>query len=210
MNADRYEGRPGRIPKGFGTVSPAFSLIELLVVIAIIAVLVTMTILSVGNVGQGRKLTTAGNLTVDLINQARQVAKAKNTLTMLALITDTNEADAGRALTALAFSANGTNGTWSQVDKWRLLPEGIIIDQASSTNFFGPVPAAALPITRMGQTVSCSAMVFLPDGRALTSSSAPQVLYLKAVTSTNPAPSLPNYYKIIVNQATGIPIIRRP
>ena len=209
MNADRYEGRPGRIPKGFGTVSPAFGLIELLVVIAIIAVLVTMTILSVGNVGQGRKLTTAGNLTVDLINQARQLAKARNTLTMLAMLE--SGADSGRALTTLAFSAtNGTNGTWSQVDKWRLLPEGIIIDQASSTNFFGPVPAAALPITRMGQTVSCSAMVFLPDGRALTSSSAPQVLYLKAVTSTNPAPSLPNYYKIIVNQATGIPIIRRP
>ena len=208
MIADRYEGRKGRISKGFRTVSPAFSLIELLVVIAIIAVLVTMTILSVGNVGQGRKLTTAGNLTVDLINQARQFAKARNTLTMLAMLE--SGADSGRALTTLAFSANGTNGTWSQVDKWRLLPEGIIIDQASSTNFFGPVPAAALPITRMGQTVSCSAMVFLPDGRALTSSSAPQVLYLKAVTSTNPAPSLPNYYKIIVNQATGIPIIRRP
>ena len=148
MIADRYEGRKGRISKGFRTVSPAFSLIELLVVIAIIAVLVTMTILSVGNVGQGRKLTTAGNLTVDLINHARQLAKAKNTLTMLAMLE--SGADSGRALTTLAFSAtNGTNGTWSQVDKWRLLPEGIIIDQASSTNFFGPVPAAALPITRM-------------------------------------------------------------
>lgn len=191
------------------TNAPAFSLIELLLVIAIIAVLAAMTSLAVGSLGQGKKLTAAGNLTVDLLNHARQAARAKNTLTMLAVIKTGDGAD--RVLTTLTFSAvNGTNGTWTQIDSWRTLPEGIAIDQASSTNFFTAPPAQALPIKRGGQTVECSAMVFLPDGRPLSASSSPHVLFLKSQAETNAAPTAKNFYKIIVNQATGVPMIRRP
>jgi prepilin-type N-terminal cleavage/methylation domain-containing protein len=195
--------KPG--PHGRG----AFTLLELLLVIVVIAILATLTIMAVGSLGGGRKLTAGGNLAVDLINHARQVAKSKNTLTMVAMID--SGSDSGRALTTLIFSATGgTNGAWSQLDPWRVLPDGVTVDQASSTNFFKALPASATPLKRAGETVDCTGAVFLPDGRALNSSASPQVLFLKHLTSAEPAPSLPNYFKIIVNQATGIPIIRRP
>lgn len=178
-----------------------FSLLELLVVIAVLGILAAMTSLAISSLSQGTKLTTAGNLAVDLINNARQVARTRNTMTMVAMVS--SGADTGRALAILAFSAtNGTNGSWSQIDKWRTLPEGIIIE--TNNNFFQPPPASAVPISRAGAVTDCASAVFLPDGRPLSTSSVPLVLFVKSATLTN------NYYKIIVNQATGIPTIRRP
>jgi prepilin-type N-terminal cleavage/methylation domain-containing protein len=186
-----------------------FSLVELLLVVAVIAVLLSMVLFAAGSLGTGRKLTTAGNLAVDLINHARQVAKARNTLTLLAVLESGDEA--GRVLGTMVFSsAGGTTGTWTMLDSWRTLPDGIQVDLGSSTNFLGAVPSNVSPITRGGQSVDCSALVFLPDGRPVSSSTSPLVLFLKPETSSGPAPSLPNYYKIIVNPATGIPFIRRP
>ena len=186
-----------------------FSLVELLVVIAVIGVIAAITSMSLGSLGQNRKLTTGGNLAVDLINHARQVAKSRNTLTMVTAITQGK--DAGRALATFVFSAtNGTSGSWSQVDAWRLLPDGITLDLESSTNFFKTPPADSGPLSRAGENAEYRSAVFLPDGRVMSSSSTPQVLYLKSQTSADPAPSSKNYYKIIVNPATGIPFIRRP
>lgn len=102
----------------------AFSLIELLVVIVVISILMVLIIPSISSMGGAAKLTTAGNLTVDMINQARQVARARNTKTMIAMIV--SGTDAGRAVTTLAFSV--TDGTWSQIDRWRNFPDGILID----------------------------------------------------------------------------------
>jgi prepilin-type N-terminal cleavage/methylation domain-containing protein len=186
-----------------------FSLIELLIVIAVVALIAAITSMSVGSLGMSRKLTAGGNLAVDLINHARQVAKSRNTLTMVTAITDGN--DAGRVLATFVFSAtNGASGSWSQVDAWRTLPDGITLDLESSTNFFRTPPADAGTLRRGGQDVEYRSAVFLPDGRVMSASSTPQVLYLKPKVSTEPAPSLKNYYKIIVNPATGIPFIRRP
>lgn len=182
-----------------------FSLLELLAVIAVLGILAAMTSLAISSLSQGTKLTTAGNLAVDLINNARQVARARNTMTMVAMVS--SGADAGRALALLSFSAtNGTNGSWSQIDKWRTLPEGIVIDQTN--NFFQPPPASVGPVSRGGTSIACTGAVFLPDGRPLSTSSIPLVLFLKSANTSSSQTN--NYYKIIVNQATGIPTIRRP
>lgn len=182
----------------------AFSLVELLVVVAAMGVLLALTGLAVSSLGSSQKLTTAGNATVDLINQARQAARTYNTLTMLAMVKEGDEAN--RAFSLLAFSStNGTNGIWRPLERWKALPDGIVVNQEASTNFFRIPPATAIPIDRAGQTVECLAAVFLPDGRTWTSSSQPQVILLNAANGpTN------NFYKIIVNPATGVPMIRRP
>jgi len=190
--------------------SRAFSLVELLVVVAVIAVLFTLTLLAIGNLGQSRRLTVAGNLTVDLINHARQVAKSRNTLTLVALID--SGADSGRALATFAYAAtHGAAGAWSQLDPWSTLPEGIEVDLAASAQFFQATPPVSVPhpssFTRGGQTVTCATAIFLPDGRTVNPSTAPQVIILRGAESPADAP---NFYKIIINQATGIPTIRRP
>jgi prepilin-type N-terminal cleavage/methylation domain-containing protein len=185
----------------------AFSLLELLVVIAILGILASMTSLAIGSLGYGTKLTTAGNLAADVINNARQAARARNTRTMVAMVS--GGADAGRALAALAFTAtNGTDGYWSQIDKWRTLPEGIIVDTTKSLNFFQSPPPSALPIMRAGAAATCSCAEFLPDGRPLNAASSNLILYLTSANASSAQTN--NYYKIIVNQATGIPTIRRP
>ncbi len=183
----------------------AFSLLELLVVIAVLGILAAMTSLAISSLSQSTKLTIGGNLAVDLINNARQVARTRNTMTMVAMVS--SGADTGRALAILVFSAtNGTNGSWLQIDKWRTLPEGITIE--TNNNFFQPPPASAVPISRAGAATDCVSAVFLPDGRPLSASSVPLVLIVK---SAGPEASRTNnYYKIIMNQATGIPAIRRP
>lgn len=182
----------------------AFTLIELLTVMAIIGILVVLAVMAVNSLGGGNKLTTAGNETVDIINHLRQYARSRNTLTMIAVVRSGDSA--GRVIGGFAFSAtNGTNGTWSQIERWSTLPDGVEIDLDDSTNFFGSPMASALPLQRGGTTVDCLAATFLPDGRPLASTSQSSVIWLRpSVGSTN------NFYKIIINQATGIPIVRRP
>lgn len=187
----------------------AFSLVELLVVIAVLSILMVLVLPSISSLGGAGKLASAGNLAVDTIKHARQVARSKNTLTMIAMIN--SGTDNGRAYATLAFSAtNGTNGTWSQFGRWQNLPDGIWIEPTKSVGFFQTPPLNAPTLNRAGASVARTgykAAVFLPDGRLnVTSTNMPVVHLQRTVTgaSTN------NYYKIIINEATGVPIIRRP
>ena len=187
-----------------------FTLVEILIVISLIGFLVGLTTLSVGSLGEGHRLTAAGGMTVDVINNARQLARAKNTMTMVAVINNENgnpEDDKGRVLTTLVYSPDtATNGGWSQVDQWRVLPVGIMIDQSTpvAEYLFRPGPATTV-LKRGASAIKYSSVTFLPDGRPLEPSNIPRIVKLKRMKGNDA-----NEYKIIVNQATGIPIVRRP
>lgn len=188
----------------------AFTMVEMLAVLAIVAILFVLTTLAIGSLGQGRKLTVAGNLTTDLINHARQVAKARNTLTTFAVLN--SGPDAGRVLANFVYSpGTGTAGSWSQLDRWTILPEGIQIDLDASDEFLRTSQSGTIPqmtnFPRGGQAAAGVSAIFLPDGRAYNPSSELQVVLLRNAAAGS---NQPNYYKIIVNDATGIPIIRRP
>lgn len=182
----------------------AFSLVELLVVVAVMALLVALTTMAISGPGLAGKLTTAGNETVDVINNTRQYAQAQNTLAMVAVVRDGDFA--GRVIGSFGFSAtNGTNGAWTPIDRWRTLPDGVAINVAESTDFFQPPISSALPFRRGGVTVNCLTATFLPDGQLWTTSSAAPVVWLNTVPGTSS-----NFYKILINQATGMPVVRRP
>ncbi len=183
----------------------AFSLLELLTVIAIIGILAVMTALAVSNVGEGQKLTTGGNMAVDLINNARQVARARNTKTMV--IMTTSGGDAGRFLTSMVYDP--VSGVWSQLDKWQQLPEGIVINQTNSSSFLLPITSQAVIPKRLNVTVSGAGTEFLPDGRPYNATNN-LVIELESTKERLKSSGRVNFYKIIVNQATGIPIVRRP
>lgn len=188
----------------------AFTLVELLLVIAIISILLAMTSASIGNLGMSRRLVNAGNLVTDLVNQARQSAKSRNSLSMLVLTT--SGTDAYRALTILEMPLGAT--AWKQVSKWELLPEGIIVGSLESAAFVTQpaIDLQPLPPTLKRGSVSLppasyAYQVFLPDGSLLTTQTVPPALYLKKTTDKeNP----PNFYKVIINPNTGTPIIQRP
>lgn len=186
-----------------------FSLIELLVVIAIIAILTVLTTLSLGGIGASRKLTTAGNLAVDLIENASQLASAKNTLAMLTMVNSGPEA--GRVFTTLQYDR--ATDKWSRAAEWTVFPEGVAVDLAASALFFDSASYANPTnntLTRAGETISATDYdyaVFLPSGAPLNSTPGPLVI---SIVRSPAQSSDANFYKIIVNQSTGIPSVQRP
>lgn len=177
----------------------AFSLVELLIVVGLISIMISLVV--IGSFKESNRLATGGNMTVDLMSQARQAARTRNTLTMLVM--QNGGKDARRALSVYSFSVKDRE--WTQIDRWRILPTGIEINKELSDVFFTQPPAAALPLTRVGEEIDCLAAMFLPDGRVWTSASEPLVVQLNKTRG-----EVHDFYKIIVNQATGTPIVRRP
>lgn len=177
----------------------AFSLIELLVVIGILGILAVIALPAIGNLSGANKLTTSGNKAVDLVNQTRQVARAQNALAVFTIYSSPTNA----AMASFAYPLGGTN--WAQTGRWEALPEGIGFHLSASTLSPPPAQPAGFP-TRTGTQLSdYSTITFLPDGRPLTSSTTNPVIVL-----TNSSGGSANSYKIIVNSATGTPIIQRP
>lgn len=175
----------------------AFSLIELLVVIGLLGILAVLVLPSIGNLSGASKLTTTGNKAVDLVNQTRQVARAQNALAVFAIYSSPTNA----AMASFSYPLGGTN--WVQTGRWEALPEGIGFDLASSPLSPPPAQPAGFPLRPGTQLSDYSTITFLPDGRPLTSSTNNLVMKMtNAVTA--------NHYSILINLATGTPIIQRP
>lgn len=195
---------PANKPFSFrGLARRGFSLIELLIVMAIMAILTVMGVMAVGSLGDGKKLVAGGNQIVNLINLARQTAQGKNTLTMFVVVPGQN--DDGPVFSVFEYVRSTQQ--WSQIEKWITLQKPISMDLVDISELFNSGYAHAPQITRAGSPLNPGDgyrfAIFLPDGRPLTTSTAPLYLLL---TGRQPA----NFYKILLNQNTGIPIVRRP
>ena len=178
----------------------AFSLIELLVVIGLLGILAVLVLPSIGNLSGANKLTTTGNKAVDLVNQTRQVARAQNALAVFAIYSNPTNT----AMASFAYPLGGTN--WVQTGRWEALPEGIGFDLAASTLSPPPAQPAGFPIRTGTQLSDYSTITFLPDGRPRTSSTTNLVMKMTNAATAATA----NHYSILINLATGTPIIQRP
>lgn len=184
--------------------SKAFTLVELLAVIAVISILIVITAGAVRS-STDRQLVNAGNLVVDLATTASSIAKGKNALTALVIVTDAEQAaDSLRLLTILE---RRIGEPWRQISKWERLPEGIVIDPSEDkSSFFASL--SELPDPAPGEVKGATAyafQIFLPDGRMLTPSN-PSLFLKAAIAGETPS----NYYQITFNHNTGVPMIRRP
>lgn len=136
----------------------------------VLAVMLGLLIPAVGNFGRANLLTTAGNQASGIVNFARENSMSRNVMTAVALLTDTGAAEDRRAFAVLELRP-GTND-WQPVTKWQVLPEGTLVDEASSfvTGSLSRLPFANtsnLPLDFRGETVTggqFAARVFLPSG----------------------------------------------
>jgi len=178
-----------------------FTLVELLLVIALIVMLTALTLPGIKSIHSAGHLNNAGNLVSDVINQARQMARARNSLVLLIIAEDSS--GALNQLTLCERSAEATS--WKQILRWETLPAGIAIDPAKSQlTALSPTPSP--PTLKRGageiSPEDYSYQVFLPDGRLLAN--ANPVLYLASANASA------NFYRIVINSSTGVPIIERP
>jgi len=185
----------------------AFTLVELLMVIALIAVLIGLITMSITSIGRSQQLGLAGTTSVDLLNYARQLAKSENTLTRVALISQ--GAEAGRVMTVLQYRRE--TDEWKQVDRWITMPEGFEMDLAelqepppNSVALF-TVADPQITLKRSGADVQARVLEFLPSGRPHVSGNVPLVGTIRGTHSDGK-----NFYRIVVNPSTGIPVARRP
>lgn len=171
--------------------SSAFSLIELLVVMAILGILATLAMLALGNLSGSNTLATTGNKIVDLINQTRQDARSQNGLGVF--VVQSNR--------TAGYSYSPTTTNWRQTARWQTLPDGIGIGGGADT--FHPAPAQPVGFPAGGANVQT--VTFLPDGRPLTTNAvALEILLSNTTGPTN------NFYKILINPATGVLSVQRP
>lgn len=183
-----------------------------------------------------RRLASSGSLVVELINQTRQYAIAQNTMSVLVMVnTKANPAWDNRLFIIMSYSDSAQS--WVPVSKWYSLSPGIAVDvsgaarddvtTATTQNFPYPnltVPSTFGSLTYQGTTISTSQMsyeFFLPSGAIYTqgsTSTSPPVIRLVAGVLNNGAMSymgtgggaLSNYYNIMLNIYTGLPIVNQP
>ncbi len=206
-----------------------FTLSELLVVVAIASLLAGLSVASLHGVSGAAKVSTAGAKLTGLLESARSDAILKKTPVAVALLASGQES-ASRTFCALEFQPE--TGSWVQASKWENLPSGIVMDtSADLLNLFlpqnSPPLTPSLPsLTFAGTTyvpgtvTGYGYVIFLSDGSLYQSHSQPCVLRLvegaaspsgPLYTGSKDAQGNPtDYFKIVINEATGCVKIVRP
>jgi prepilin-type N-terminal cleavage/methylation domain-containing protein len=171
----------------------AFSLVELLVVVAILGVLAALAA-GVLPAKSGAQVGQAGDTVSTLATLARQHAISKNALTVL-VIADVNSGGTFRSIASIWDA-----GTTNQLEKWNLLPEGVL---ATNTSTFPPDVFAGAKFR--GQTLTnTSAYWFYPDGRMGNDPTrVPQL-------SVRPRQGGANSYQLVFNPVIGTHKSERP
>lgn len=111
----------------------AFSLVELLVVIAIVMLLATLAVPAFHSIAVGSSINRAGQTIGDQIALARLTAVTKNREVQVRIFNLTNGVTAGwQGIQVWRVEQTATGTTNIPTSKLTLLPEGIIIDPATS------------------------------------------------------------------------------
>jgi Tfp pilus assembly protein FimT len=207
---------------------PAFTLVELLVVLAVMLILLAVIVPAFNGIGKGTELNGAGNSVSNLIYLARQNSLAKNALTAV-ILPGASGTDADFHAFALYEAVPHMDGTpvttadWRPLGTWQTLPVSVIVEpdlctftksSSSMTPAFPNFTYHAAPVT------SYAYVVFLPNGEIL-GSVTPQVRLVTGYlptgsgtvvyTNKNTATAAPaDYYNISIISASGRVKVDRP
>ena len=199
--------------------SPAFSLLELLVVVGLLAALLALSLPAVNGLKGSNNLVRGGNAVANLAAYARQQAVSMGTMTALVLLTGQGSDADYRTLTVLEYAEG--NG-WRQATAWQELPMGILVDYSDTvrcsflTNspatfpFLGSQPNP--PVSYKGARVTAfAARIFLPSGSLQNPESPAQIRLIEGVsqngrltrTGSQLDGAAANFYEVAIIGATG-------
>lgn len=191
----------------------AFSLVELLVTVAVISVLVSLGVTSFQGFQGGRKIATSGSRVMGLFESARENAILKGQPTAIVMLL--KDEAARRAFSALEREPTGS---WKQVSKWEVFPEGVLVGDSSSQSSLpmafspasSPQVSPALPsVTFRGKQYAPRSgyayLIFMPDGSLYESGNCAFTLLEGELVndSVRPKGNGLNTFEILVNDATG-------
>lgn len=153
---------------------PAFTLIEMLVVLSVIGILLVAVIPAVIGLSSSNNVNTGGRLIDNLLTVARSEAINRRTLVRFEIATDwpNDLSSAYRKITLVQHDI--VTGSDSQISKWETLPTGIIFKiqdplgmppPAGSGKYFFDLGQQQNPKLKfLGSDVSTSYIEFAPTG----------------------------------------------
>ncbi len=191
----------------------AFTLVELLMVVAVIGMLLAFVVPNARNFKASRELTNGGNAVVDMVNHARRIAMTENVLSALIFIKEKAADGTDISRRYILYQQLADRSGWKPVSRWENLPVGVYVSGSDSEIYFTEQVSLAPPLPslrRGGDTYIAGSyvyQVFLPNGALLLNANRePRELHLRLEDDIEGT----NYFNIIINSNTGIPVIRRP
>ena len=191
----------------------AFSLVELLVVVAILGVLLSLGVTSLQGYQGSRKVAASGSRLMGLFEGARENAIIKRQPTAIVMLLKSD--NARRVFSALEYDPAGT---WKQVSRWEVFPEGVMVDSAQGRSELpvafsaaaSPTVTPGLPTlnfrgTNFAPRTDYAYLIFMPDGSLYQSSNcsitlvegdAPDGVVRKKGEGLT-------FFEILVNDVTG-------
>lgn len=194
--------------------SPAFSLVELLLVVLIVSIILGFLVPTADQALRGSTLAQSGQMVGDLISSARQAAVARNQpvvvrfYKMPGVPPNTEE-----AFCAVQIMAQNEDGTFKPISKLNRLHENVMISDSATYSTLIADSRDMGSDTVSGQNASYVGFRFLPDGSTDLDPTKSGGWF---VTLMNRGPSgaddgFPkNFYTIRVNPYTGQTRVFRP
>lgn len=187
---------------------PAFSLIELLVVVAIIGILSALIAPAMRSVSAGSSLTGASEELSGVVSLARQRASTHNRQVAIRFWMDGTNF---RSFQIWEQTDSANRASWAAAERERRLPTGIVITNS-------PTLSPLLKNSRQTNGRTYADALFLPSGALVATadvveSPSKRITYLTIVPERGPsgAGALPaNYAMISIEPFNARPTIHRP
>jgi prepilin-type N-terminal cleavage/methylation domain-containing protein len=205
-----------------GSLSSAFTLIELMVVIGIILLLVTAIVPAISSLTKSNSLNAAGRLVANSLTVARSEAINRRALIRFEVATSwPGDPDAAYRKFTLVQQDLAT-ATGNQLTKWESLPAGVIFNPqdptpGSGSYLFGLNQVQNPALTSGGQTIPTVYVEFLPTGaiNVSTANSPVRMRLVQGFLASSAATSVTmtgpnNWFEASVDSLVGRIKIARP
>jgi uncharacterized protein (TIGR02596 family) len=147
----------------------SFTLIELLAVMAIISIIAAVTIPAISTMQNSMKLTTAGELLTDQLTFARQAAMTRDCEVEFRFyeLPDGQPSNTSTSPTTYravqGFSLDADGSQTNALTRVAFLPQGIVIDSASSLSSLLPSTPSNPPYAVSGSTQTAPVGAYAPS-----------------------------------------------